>query len=166
MKFINENNNVLTDSASADSATDTTQATSDTKISISGEIQANADESTGNMVVVVEGANSTQIDSITSGDASEVETPEFYSNVASNSEVQAFSYSALEDGANGEFDLVFNPESDQSINGTAVYVTAYSAQDGVAEDGSFLTDVVEDSEGNTLYESTFDYDFCIGNCSA
>lgn len=163
LKFSNENNNVLADkTASTISGGDTYQSASSTLIAIDGEVQSNADESTGQMIAVVEFSNTTQVDSITSSSASDtLATPEFYSSNGANSEIQAFELSAVEDGAKRALDLSFSPESGKTIGATneTAYVNVYAAQDAVDQDGSFIENVVEDSDGNTKYENTASHDF-------
>jgi len=166
LKFSNENNDVMADKTAStfNNSADTYQSSSDTLIAIDGEIQSNADEKTGKIIAVVEFSNKSQVDSITSGSAVDtVNTPEFYSSNTANSRVEAFELSSVQDGAKKEFDLSFSPESGATIGAgnETVYVNVYAAQDAVDQDGSFVKDVVEDSDGNTKYENTASHNFVI-----
>jgi len=159
-RIFNTNNNLLTDDASGG-------ATNQTKLTASGsfevKIDSTTDESTGDLVIVIEAGNTSQVDDLVlSGfpGVKKVDVPEFYSNVGANAIQRAYQIDALKDGATESGTLKIVPEASATIEDCAVYVTAYSIQGFVDTDGSFDTGV-EDSEGTAKYEDTWDFDFYI-----
>lgn len=153
---------VLTDSASGGA---TNQSSSSSSMNFEIQIDSTSDESTGDLVVIVE-TNDTEVDSIgLSGleGASKTDTPDSHSDEFSGSSIsKAFDVPAVLDGASVYGTLTLDPESGATIGNdeTPVYVTAYSKQSFVDDDGSFGYGV-EDSSGDTKYEDSWDYDFLI-----
>ncbi len=152
----------LTDSATGGAVN---QSSSSATMNFPIHIDSTVDESTGDLVIVVE-TNTTEVDTISLsglGGASSSDTPGFYSAQGSSPTIdQAFEVPAILDGASVSGTLTLNPESGQTIgaSGTAVYVTAYSKQEFVDNDGTFGYGV-EDSRNNAKYENTWDHDFYI-----
>lgn len=161
-RIFNTNNQLLTDAATA---TITNQSSSAAPISLTVYIDSTSDESTGDLVVVVESTNTTEVDDIVLsglGGAKKTSVPEFYTQNSAGSIVKAFDVPQVLDGASVTGTLTLSPESGQTIGSgdNVVYVTAYSKEAYVDTDGLFKVGV-EDSDGTTVYEDTWDYDFVI-----
>ena len=159
-RIFNTNNQLVTDAAAGGA---TNQSSSASPINMDIRVDGTVDESTGDLIVVIEATNTTQVDNIVLsglGGASSVAVPEFYSATAAGSIVKAFSVPEVLDGASVSGTLTVSPESGQTIDATSVYVTAYSQEWFVDVDGEFVYGV-EDSDGTIQYEDTWDYDFLI-----
>lgn len=145
----------------------TNQSAAAAPISLDVKLDSTADESTGNLIVVIEADNTTEVDSIklSGNGVSDATVPEFYSAAAANSITDAYAVPALLDGETKAYTLTLSPESGETIGGeaaagTGIYITAYSSQAYVDRDGSLQVGI-EDSDGNTKYEDTFDFDLFI-----
>jgi hypothetical protein len=153
---------VLTDSASGGA---NNQSSSTSTMNFAIQIDSTVDESTGDLVIVVE-TNTTEVDSISLsglGGASKADVPEFHSDEFSGSSItKAFEVPAILDGTSIDGTLTLDPESGATIGAdeTPVYVTAYSKQAFVDDDGSFGYGV-EDESGDSKAEDNWDYDFLI-----
>lgn len=157
-RIFNTNNQLLTDSV--DGGTNQTKSAS--PINLEVKIDSTVDESTGDLLIVVEATNTTQVDSISlSGSgATPGSVPEFYTVAGAGSIAKAFNVPEILDGDTKSYTLTISPETGETIDGTVVYVTAYSKQGFVDTDGSFNIGV-EDADGTVKYEDTWDYDFVI-----
>lgn len=159
-RIFDTNNNLLTDGATGGA---TNQTASASPLSFQAYIDSTSDESTGDLVVVIEADNTSEVDNIVlSGfpGAKKVNVPEFYSVSAANSIAKAYEVSQVLDGASVAGTITLSPETGITMDHTAVYVTAYSKQWFVDTDGSYKYGV-EDSDGTAKYEDTWDYDFYI-----
>jgi len=176
-RIFNSDNTALTDKATLlnTSLSDVIQGSSTAPINLKVFIDSTSDESTGDLIVVVEFENTTEVDNIqfSGNGVSRGDIPSFYSSNSANTIVKAFNVPALEDGASNQYTLSLTPESGETIgkSDTSVFVTAYSAQAFQDTDGSF-TGGVEDSDGTDKTEDNWDFDFCIatdntnkGNCN-
>ncbi len=161
-RIFNTGNNLLTDALCTGSATN--QSSSASPISLLVYIDSTTDESTGDLVVVVESTNTTEVDSIslTGEGATPTDVPEFYSVAGAGSIAKAFDVPELLDGESKSYTLTISPESGETIgtNENSIYVTAYSKQGFLEKDGSYQVGV-ENEDGDTKYEDTWDRDFCI-----
>lgn len=126
-------------------------------------IGATTDVTTGDLYVVMEFDNSTEVDEISlSGTGVESlgnAVPESYTKEASNSVIRSFKISEIEDGATGSYTIKLTPESGQTIGGSgqALRTTIYSEQ--AFEDPTGEVDVgVEDSDGSDKSEDSSDRD--------
>lgn len=153
----NSDGNVVTDSVTGGAVN---QSSSSVVINMDLKMTTNSDESSGEVIIVIEADNTSEVDSISlSGDGvSNADVPEFYSVNAAGSIVKAFKVSAITDGASKVMSLNIAPESGQTIAGTGFYVTGYSSQWFTDTDGSFVFGV-ENADGTIKYEDDFDYDF-------
>jgi len=160
-RIFNSNNNLLTDSASGGA---TNQSSSSSPINLQVYLDSKVDQSSGNLVVVIESTNTTEVDSITlSGSGVEsIDVPEFYTVAGAGSVAKAFSVPAIMDGVSKDFTLTLNPETGQTIGSgeNVIYVTAYSEQAYIDTDGTYKTGI-ENADGTATYEDTFDFDFMI-----
>lgn len=138
----------------------TNQSASATVIDQEIKLVAGADQSSGDLVCVLEADNTTQVDNMVLSGASKVGTPEFYSVAGAGSVTFTYEVPALIDGDSKTYNLKISPESGETIDGTGIYFTCYSKQNFVDTDGSFQYGV-EDSDGTTKYEDDFDYDWLI-----
>jgi len=129
-------------------------------------IGATTDVTTGNLYVVMEYDNSTEVDEISlSGTGVESlgnAVPESYTKEASNSVIRSFKIAEIEDGATGSFTIKLTPESGQTIGGSeqALRTTIYSEQAFEQPDGTVGVGV-EDSDGSDKSEDSSDYDVFI-----
>ena len=129
-------------------------------------IGATTDVTTGNLYVVMEYDNSTEVDEIslsgTGVDSLGNAVPESYTKEASNSVIRSFKIAEIEDGATGSFTIKLTPESGQTIGGSgqALRTTIYSEQAFEQPDGTVGVGV-EDSDGSDKSEDSSDYDVFI-----
>lgn len=164
-RIFNTDGNALTDTADT-AATTTNQTQSASPITVDVKIDSTVDECTGDLLIVVESTNTTEVDDIifAGGGSSSTSVPDFYTLNAAISTVKAFDVPGLKDGDTGTYTIKFTPESGKTIGamtaGNVVYVTAYSKQAFVEKDGTFKVGV-EDVDGNIKYEDTWDFDFVI-----
>jgi len=138
----------------------TNQSASSTVIDQEVKIIANADQTSGDLVCVIEATNTSQVDRMILSGATKVSVPEFYSVAGAGSVAEAYEIPALVDGASKTYNLKISPESGQTIDGTGIYFTCYSKQWFVDTDGTFVYGI-ENNDGATEYEDTFDYDWMI-----
>lgn len=133
-------------------------SSSSSTIEYNGKIGITVDEATGDMVLVVEASDDSVVDdiSLSGPGVSETSTPETYSVQSTNSVVQAFEISSIEDGASEDFTMKLYPKSGETISDVALYHTGYTEQYDVDTDGSFIKGV-EDSDGDNIYEDTFSH---------
>lgn len=157
IKVFNDDGNVVTDNVAGGA---TNQSTSATNINQEVKFVANADESSGDLVVVLEATNTTQVDDLILSGATPIDVPEFYTVAGAGSIAKAFEIPALIDGASQTYNLIIQPESGATIDECGIYLTAYSKQYFVDTDGSFVYGV-ENADGTTKYEDDFDYDWMI-----
>ena len=159
----NNDGNKVTDGTGAVA---TWQAGSTSPINMEVRVESKSDQSTGDLIVVIESSNTTQVDDLTLSPATEVDVPEFYAVAGAGSIAKAYKVAALKDGEAKSFTLNLNPESGVGIGDSAsegnntIYMTAYSEQAYVDTDGSFKVGI-ENSDGTIAYEDTWDYDWVI-----
>jgi len=162
-RIFNSDSNALTDLSTGGA---TNQSNSASPINMQVFIDSTSDEGTGDLIIVVEFENTTQVDDIqfSGNGASRTSTPSFYSSNSANTIVKAFNVPALEDGASLTYTLSLTPESGETIgddaDGDSVFVTAYSAQAFQDTDGTFIV-AVEDADGTDKSEDNWDFDFTI-----
>jgi hypothetical protein len=155
----NSGNSQLTDSA----AGGTNQSAISSSADLEMRIATDNDKSTGDMIIVVEATNTTQVDRlILSGfpGVTKVAVPKFYTVQAAGSVVEAYQISPVSDGATATGFLKISAESGQTVDKTAVYVTGYIPNCFVDDDGTFKCGV-EDSDGTQKRLFEFDYDFMV-----
>lgn len=163
-RIFNTNNELLDDDDS-DGAT-TTQSSSSSTISLDTRIDSTTDESTGDLVIVVE-TDTSEVDSVSlsgfEGVSEYDDEVEFRSDEFSESSIEkAFNVDAVLDGNTASGTISLTPESGETIgdSGTPVYVTAYSKQWFVDTDGT-LQYGIEDSNGDDKSEDNWDFDFYV-----
>lgn len=162
-RVFNTNGQAVTDNVAGGV---TNQSSSAAPISMEVKLDSTSDQSTGDLIVVIEHVNSSAVDKIelTGSGVSSATTPDFYTLNNAASKVEAFSVPALLDGAVGIYTLRFTPKSGKTIGGDAagdgVYITAYSTQDFPDTDGTFQSGI-ENKNGVLKYEDTYDFDFLI-----
>lgn len=160
-RVFNTNNQLLTDAAAGGA---TNQSSSAAPISLELKIDSRTDQSTGDLVIVIESTNTTSTRSLTlSGPgAVKVSLPTFYTGNAALSVSEAYEVPAVVDGNTATYTLQIEPESGQTVGAgdDSIYVTAYSKQAFRDADGSFKVGI-ENSQGVIQYEDTWDFDFMI-----
>ena len=158
IKVFNEDGNVVTDGN--DATTLVNQSASATTINMDVKFTAGSKLSSGDLVVVIESANTTEVNDIILSGTTEVALPKFYSVAGAGSVAYAYEVPALKDGDSKTYNLQITPESGVTIGGTinAFYLTAYSKQWFKDTDGSFKYGI-ENSDGTATYEDEMDYDF-------
>ncbi len=150
---------------SADGSTGYNQSSSANAMTFPIQIDSNNDESSGDLTIIVE-TNDTQVDSITMsglGGAVKSTVPEMHADEFSGTSISvAYDIPAVLDGATVQGTFKLSPESGVTIGAvlTPVYVTAYSWQSFVDDNGSFGYGV-EDASGDSKAEDNFDYDITI-----
>lgn len=146
----------------------TNQSSSAASISLKTEIQSAPLQTTGDLVLIVEVANSTQVgyDGITvSGtgvtDGDKLST---YTQNVTASSVRAFNLPASVNGALTTYYVNLAPKTGITMGGNTVgvevYFTLYSKQDYYDTDGSFKFGI-ENSQGTVKYEDTQRFGFCL-----
>jgi hypothetical protein len=157
----NSDGTKLADSAAAGAGPNQTEITSSATLNM--RIEGVSDQSLGDLVVVVEATNTTEVkDLVVSGfnGVTKVNVPKFYAVNAAGSVAEAYMIPAVNfiDGGSATGSIIITAETGQAVNQTAFYVTAYKAQAYKDVDNTFKMGV-EDSNGNVKYEGTFDFDF-------
>ncbi len=122
-------------------------------------------KSTGNMLVIVEYANKTEVaaSKITMKAGTRVNTPNWYTPSSTSASVAAFTVPKIYNGGVQNDAISFTPESGQTIggatNGTQVTVTAYTLEPVVLDSntGKFLT--------SNTWQDTLGADMTIGSVS-
>ncbi len=140
------------------------QSSSATVMTFPIRMDSKNDESSGDLVIIIE-TNSSEVDSITMsglGGAAGTDMPEYDDQFSGSSISEAFNVPAVKDGASVSGTFQLTPESGKTIGAvlTPVYVTALSKQSFVDDNGSFGYGV-EDASGDSKYEDTFDYDITV-----
>jgi len=160
-RLFNTDNSRITDAAAGGAIN---QSASANPINMQVCLDSVTDEATGTLTIVVEAGNTTQVDSIrlSFDGVSDTTIPEFHTDEAgtSLSISDAWTIPALSDGESKCGTLTISPEAGETIDGTAVYVTAYAEQAFVETDGSFAVGV-ENDRGTAKYEWTTDHDLLI-----
>jgi len=144
------------------------QTASASTISMKMEIQSSPKQSSGDLVVVIEVDNNTEVGydgiSLTGTGVTDGSALSTYTQNATTSTVRAFNVPASTAGALGTYYINLAPKSGQTIGGgpsdTYALVTLYSKQAFIDVDGKFKVGI-EDSNGNTKYEDTQDLGICI-----
>jgi len=157
-RVFNSDGNSLTD---ATLATGTNQTASTTNIINTIHIDSNSDESTGDLILVIEADNTTAVDDLIItglGGATEVSLPEFWSGVGASSIGKAWEIPAVKNGQSisGILTVVAETGGTVIINNTEFNITAYSKQWFVDVDGSF-TYGIENSKGTAQFEDNWDF---------
>lgn len=147
----------------------TNQTSSSSSISMKIEIQSAPLESTGDLVIVAEVDNSTEVGiegiTLTGTDVTAGSILSTYTQNATTSVVKAFNVPASTAGALNTYYLNIAPKSGKSLGpagsaGTEVYVTLYSKQAFVETDNSFVVGI-ENKNGVVKYEDEQRFGFCI-----
>jgi hypothetical protein len=145
------------------------QSSSSASISMKLEVQSAPLQSSGDLALVVEVDNSTEVGydgiSISGSGVSDGAVLSTYTQNSTTSTVKAFNLPASVNGALNTYYVNLKPKSGQSIGpagsaGTEVYLTLYSKQAFVDTDGTFKVGI-EDANGNTKYEDTQRFGFCV-----
>jgi len=168
LKVYDEDGTAVTDSSAGGAAN---QSSSATTIQQEVKITSKSDQSLGDLVIIVEAQNTSQVDDITMSDGdhttvSSINVPDFHTveSTSTGSIVKAFFINAndyLKDGKADTYTLSIEPESGETIDNNAMYLTVYTQEYFKDVDGSFVY-AIEDSEGTNKYEDDFDYDWNIG----
>ncbi len=144
----------------------TNQSTFTGSESMEVKIKTAADESSGDMVIVLEAENTTEVDDLYLTDfpgvkCDGVSVPSFYSVSAAGAIAKACEISAIvDDSKNGYLNI--DAETSQTVGAgdSSIYITGYTKQWFVDTDGSY-TYGIEDKDGTDKSASEQDYDFCI-----
>lgn len=155
-----DSGNTLTD-ATTNAAVNASSTTGTLELEL--RIGSSADETTGDLIVVVEYDNDTQAREISISGATKLTGyPDIYSEEASNSLIRAFEIPAIEDGETQSFTVKVEPETGQTLGGaaSAVRFTRFSKQYFEDVDGS-LQYGIADSDNSAKFEDTGDYDVAI-----
>ncbi len=159
VKVFNDVGDVVTDCISNCAVN---QTASSTAINQEVKFVAGSDQSSGDLVCVFDASNTTEVSDIVLSGASYVTTPKLYVPQATGSLVKTYEVPALIDGDSKVYNLKITPESSQTL-GTpqmSVNMTCYTKEWFVDIDGNFKYGI-EDADGGTEYEDTFDYTWSI-----
>ena len=157
IKVFNDVGTVVTDDILGGT---TNQSASSTVIDQEIKFIANSDQSSGDLVCVIEATNTAEVSTMVISGVTKVNVPKFYTVAGAGSVAEAYEIPALIDGASKIYNLKITPESGQTIDDTAIYFTCYSKEAFVQPDGTFSYGI-EDSDGTAQYEDEFDYDWLI-----
>ena len=154
----NDEGNVVTDINDATSTVN--QTARSTNILMEVKFTANSDQSSGDLIVVIESANTTEVNDIVLSGATKINLPKSYTMAGSGSYAVAYEVPALIDGDSKTYNILITPETGKTMGGqrNAFYLTAYSKQSFKDLDGSFAYGI-EDSDGTATYVDDFDYDW-------
>jgi hypothetical protein len=165
IKVFDSSYNQLTDSATGGAVN---QSSSANQITTRIELSGTPDKSTGDMLVIVEFANKTQVatNGISIAGATRVDTPSWYTVAGTGSSTASFTVPAIVNGGTKSYDLTLSPESGQTIGAvaSATYVTIYALDPVVldATKGVFQTEKTwVDSIGTDKTKANADYDFLV-----
>lgn len=145
------------------------QSSSASSISMKIEIQSAPLQSSGDLVMVVEVDNSTEVAysgiTLSGTGVSDGDILSTYALNSTASVVRAFNLPASVNGVLNTYYLNLAPKSGESIGpadsaGTEVYVTLYSKQAFYDTDGTFKVGI-ENADGDTKYEDTSRFGFCV-----
>lgn len=132
------------------------------------KISGTPDKSTGDMLIVVEFSNKTQVTAggINLAGATKVANPTWYTPAGTGSAVASFKIPAIVDGGSKTFDLSLSPESGQTIGAveSTVYTTLYTLNPVILDTntGTFQTENTwQDSLGADNTIANIDYDYLI-----
>jgi hypothetical protein len=164
-KLFNANGILLSNAAAGLTSNESSSATSITQKLTLTEA---AYKSSGQMLVVVDYSNKTEVDSsgITMSDSSVATVPSFYSpvnlTVASTQKAFLISTPLINNQAH-DYYITYTPQSGQTIGGVkaSVTVTIYGLQDAVDTTGAFLTNAWQDSVGTNKTAGSTTYAFAI-----
>lgn len=161
--ILDANYNTLTDAIGGGAFNETASAN---QITDTIKISGTPLKSTGDMLIVIEYTNKTEVASsgISIAGASAVDTPTWYTVSAVTSSVRAFEVPAIVNGGSKTYDLTLTPESGQTMATAGVYTTIYTLEPVVLDTnkGKFLTEKTwQDSLGASKVKGTVDYDFYI-----
>ncbi len=163
-RIFNTNGNPLADSTTSNASLgEVVQNASSAAVNLDIRVDSSSDESTGDLVIVIEADNTTQVDDIQLsglGGATSGTTPEFYSAVVANSIIKTFEIPGVLDGNTVAGTLTISPETGITMGDLTIYVTAYSKQAYQDTDGIFKIGI-ENEDGTQVNEDTWDFDFCI-----
>lgn len=162
VKMFNENGDVLTDAATGDGTNQTSisnGAASTTKIQLKGTSQS----STGKQWLIVEASVTAnvswmELDGSRGVDVGTVLTG--YTDTLTGPFKRAFEIAPIEGTQTKDYTLTIQAATGKKVMG-AVYTTFYSAQDILDVDGTFKKNVLQDADGNTKHQTSYDYDFMI-----
>lgn len=155
---------ILTDSVCGAANNQSVITSSD---SLDFKISSTADETAGDLVIVVESSNTTGTDDmyISGFDGIKcdgVNVPEWYTVAGATSIAKACEITEIADGVSKQGSLVITAESGQDVlAGTNFYVTGYTKEWFVDTDGTFKYGI-EDANGASKRHAAVDYDFCVG----
>ena len=170
LKVFNDVGNVVNDELNAGGTAN--QSASATTITQEVKLTSVSDQNLGDLLVVVEAHNTTQVDDILLSDGSHTSVssiglPDFHTaeSATTGSIMKAFIITAnnyLSDGKSDTYTLSIKPESGQTIGTTDMNMslTMYTQQWFSDIDGSFVYGY-ENSDGTDKTEDTFDYDWQI-----
>ena len=165
LTLFNTDNNKLTDDVALVDASGTNQSTSSTTINIDVEITATADDSTGDLVCVVDANNSAYVGDLAwEGSSGAANIPSFYQVLSTKSKVEAFEIPAITSGVNSPqaYTIMLEPVSGQTIQEIGVNVSCYSKQYHVETVGNFAYGV-ENNDNTAKWEDITAHAFWIGN---
>lgn len=160
-KVFNTDGNPVTDSATG-GATNQTVITAGGSANLQIQILGKDDESSGDLIIVLEHANTTAVDKLTLSGISgitDAAVPNFYAVQSANSKAVAYRVPAVVGANTVTGTLGIKQKSGQTYGG-AIYITAYSIQAYQETDGTFK-EGVEDLNDNTKYEDDWDFDFYV-----
>lgn len=167
VKVFDDENVLLTDSATQGASFADTFST---PVTYKIQYTTSTDDAIDKVTCVFESDNTTQVDDMSLSSASSdikvsrTDKPELHSSESStNTElIKSFEISDLaDDGGVSILYLTVTPETGQSVNATAFYMTCYNEQAFVDVSGQFVDSGVEDSDGTAKYEDTYDYDWYV-----
>ena len=172
VRLFNTDGNRIGDSVNANCILNdlANQSESASGISLKMEVQSAPLESTGDLVMVVEYINNTEVgfsDITVSGTGvTDGQVLSTYTQNSTASTVRAFNVPASVNGALTTYYINIAPKATRTLGegatGTYALVSFYSKQAFIDIDGTFKVGI-EDANGNTKYEDLTDHGICITN---
>lgn len=157
---IKEDNSVITDSVTA-GTTNGSAIVSGGSETFEVCFTGTDKDSTGDFIYIVELGTTQNVSTINmySGTTNldDEDVPEFYTDTLTSPATQGFLVPAIIGAKEVCYDMTIVAKSGKIIVG-AVYTTAYVGEPLIEDDGSFIEYGVEQSDGDSDYEDTFDYD--------
>jgi hypothetical protein len=149
------------------------QSESAVPISMELKVQGSPLETSGDMIVVIEVTNSTEVGlsdiSLSGTGVTDAAIPSFYLYNSTISSTKAFNVPAAYNGALNTYTIRINPKTGMTIGataagegGTRVIVNTYAKQAFIDTDGTFKVGV-EDADGTAKYENNVKTIACIAN---
>jgi len=160
IEIFNDDGDKVTD-AIAGGAVNQSNLAPGESLTVEVKFKGTNEESTGDLIYIVEAGSAANISDITmSGDAEMLTSiPSIHTTQVAGSKVVGFRIPAIEGAITQSYDLTFTLGSGKDMSG-AVYTDVYSEQSFVDDDGTFKVGI-QDASGDAKYEDSSDSDFFV-----